>query len=231
MKQIALVGAVALSLAVPSLAEAGEMSGEGIYGEIRGGVNFANDSDLEASGGDFGEVEFDTGYVIELAGGYRHPDTGIRGELALGFRGNDIDDLVVGGESASAEGLGVDGEADVVSGMVNLYFEPDLGGQVRPYVGGGIGAAYVSTDLKLSDEGESLKFVDDSDTVFAYQFMAGGIWEFSNNPKVGVTLGYTYFGTSDAEFKIDGSVPLIGGAPFDASYDSHAVMIGFRGTI
>jgi opacity protein-like surface antigen len=220
MKQIALVGAVALALAVPSLAEAGEVSGEGIYGEIRGGANLANDSDLDASTGESGEFEYDTGYVVELAGGYHHRESGVRGELALGLRGNDIDDITIEGLSASSAGLSVDGDAEVVSGMANLYFEPDLGGQVRPYVGGGIGAAYVSFDAKVS----GLRVLNDNDTVFAYQFMAGGIWEFSNNPNVGVTLGYTYFGTSDGEYKDEG------GIKFDASYDSHAVMIGFRAT-
>jgi hypothetical protein len=65
MKQMVLVGATALALALPSLAEAGEMSGEGIYGEIRGGVNFANDADFDQTALT-GELEFDTGYVVEL---------------------------------------------------------------------------------------------------------------------------------------------------------------------
>jgi opacity protein-like surface antigen len=219
MKQMVLVGATALALALPSLAEAGEMSGEGIYGEIRGGVNFANDADFDQTALT-GELEFDTGYVVELAGGYRHPESGVRGELALGFRGNDLDDYSIAGVSSSSLDLSVDGEADVISGMANLYFEPDLGGQVRPYVGAGIGAAHISAEAEV----EGVKVLDDRDTVFAYQFMAGGIWEFSNNPKVGVTLGYTYFGTSDSEFSDKA------GVSYDSSYDSHAVMIGFRAT-
>jgi opacity protein-like surface antigen len=192
-------------------------------------VNFANDMDIEQFGSD-GEIELDTGYVVELAGGYRHPESGLRGEFALGFRGNDNDDFLIEGESASDAGVGVDGSIDVVSAMFNAYWEPDLGVAVRPYVGAGAGIGYVKVELLTReevepDEFETFERSDDSDTVFAYQFMAGAAWEFSQTPIVALTLGYTYFATDDLDLK-DGV-----GLPYSADgYESHAVMIGLRGT-
>jgi opacity protein-like surface antigen len=61
---------------------------------------------------------------------------------------------------------------------------------------------------------------DDSDTVFAYQFIAGvGI---SASPRTTIDLSYKYLGTSTPSFiSVDGYA-------FDLDYSSHAFQVGIR---
>ena len=184
-----------------------------------------NDSDVSGISGLDVDFEFDRGFVIEGAAGYAH-DSGIRGEFAVGYRQNDIDDITLSAGGAtisvadvlSGANIQLGGEVQAVSVMGNLYYGPDLGGGWRPFVGAGVGVAFLDSELELTSGGTSVSASAD-DTVFAYQGMAGIEYDIPVDWG-GLALGlrYAYFATEDMEL-----------APgIEAEYSSHAIMFGVR---
>jgi len=79
----------------------------------------------------------------------------------------------------------VSGEVDVLSFLVNCYYDIETGSPVTPFIGVGIGAANVDVE-------------DEDDTVFAYQASAGIGYAISDSTTL--ELGYRYMATSDPEF-------------------------------
>jgi opacity protein-like surface antigen len=124
--------------------------------------------------------------------------TGFRAEVELGFRFNDVD-------RQFPDGIG--GEVYSSSFMGNAFFDFMPGYQVSPFIGAGIGVANVEFDVDYWDE--------EDDTVFAYQFMGGVSFAVSYN--MYVDIQYRYFVTEDPDFDY-----------FEAEYETHSVMGGFR---
>jgi opacity protein-like surface antigen len=79
--------------------------------------------------------------------------------------------------------------------MVNLFYDADFfGGSVVPYVGAGLGGAFV--DYKIVDPQSVVTFAGKDQTwAFAYQFMAG--LTFPIDEGISMSIGYTYFQTED----------------------------------
>ena len=75
-------------------------------------------------------------------------------------------------------------------------------------------------DIELS-RGSGAGNTTDSDTVFAYQFLAGIGYAPSNLPSTQWTLGYRYLGTDDPEF-------AAGAAKISTEYNSHNVEAGLK---
>lgn len=203
-----------LALALVFLSSAASAQ-TGPYGELRGGIVFLNDADLDDGSGFNDEISFDTGFLIEAAGGYAHT-SGFRGELELGYRENDNDELdfeFIGTFDAK-------GDTSAFTVMANGYYDIDLGvPKFRPYVGFGIGLAVIDTEVRSL----GVKLVDDSDTVFAYQALAGMAYHFT--PNIAATLGYAFLATTDPKFKIE---PGAGSGSVDAEYASHNILAGIR---
>ena len=112
------------------------------------------------------------------------------------------------------------GAFSMLAFMANVDYDFDMGSPWKPYVGGGIGVARISLDAE-SASGSS--FVDDSDTVFAYQVGAGIGYEFPlpEGRSVTVSLDYRYFGTQTPTFTGD-----VTGGEFDATINGHDIGIG-----
>lgn len=211
----ALLAAAAALMLLPGAAAAQGKQGN-LYGELRGGASFPNDADTDFGGGLDGDLSADTGWLIEGAFGYAH-QSGLRGEIAAGYRYNDLDDFEVSGVKVDFEG-----EITAVTAMANLYYDFDLGAhggatgttaKLVPFVGGGIGVAVLTIDI--DEIGGFSVNEDEDDTVFAWQVVAGLAYKFT--PKVTGSLRYAYFATSDPEF--DG---------VDSEYDAHNVLAGIR---
>lgn len=198
----------ALTALAFSQAALAQVQPAGAYGEIRGGVAWLSDSDIDQAGFS-DEIEFDTGTVIEAGLGYGFGN-GWSGEIALGYRSNDNDQLA---------GVDLGGDVTAITLMANGYYDFDVGmPAVHPFVGGGVGLAKI--DIDASAFGVSI--ANDDDTVFAYQAVAGVAYDVT--PTMAATLRYAYFATADPTFD-DAS-----GAPFDAEYDSHSIMVGLAYT-
>lgn len=191
---------------------------DGIYVELRGGVVFLNDSDVEsddlaAAGLSDAEFEADIGWSVESALGYAH-DSGFRGEIALGYRQNELDEASAKFSGVTVSG-DIDGDISLFTALANGYYDFHLDrygtqgplGNLVPFIGGGLGVGLVDTDG--DDVGGA------TDTVFAYQGVAGLYYGIT--PNVGVSVSYAYFATTD--IKEDG---------VEADYSSHNVLAGLR---
>jgi opacity protein-like surface antigen len=164
------------------------------------------------------EIEFDNGFNVGAAFGY---DYGLaRLEVELAYRENDVDRV-------NSEGFAfrADGDFSATSVMLNGYWDFETGSPVVPYIGGGIGFANVSANnIKVFDVDGVESFVDDDDSVFAYQLAAG--IAFDLNPALTLDLGYRFFGTSTVE--LDANPLLFQPAGIETEFDSHNVNLGLR---
>ena len=100
--------------------------------------------------------------------------------------------------------------------MGNGYYAFDVGGGFKPFIGAGIGIAYL--DAELSAPGVGPGSVSDDDTVFAYQGIAGVEYEIlTDSATIALGVRYSYFATTDYDF-----------ADAELEYGTHNVMFGVR---
>jgi opacity protein-like surface antigen len=185
------------------------------------GLVLVPDIDLDVPG--FGKVvtgEFDLGFGISGAVGY---DFGaIRAEGEISYRTND-------GDVGTLIGLGsgpIDGDISALSFMVNGYYDlHSANSPLVPYLGVGLGVASIDADISAPVLAPFPQLVDDSATVFAYQFMAGLGYNIS--PTMILTADYRYFGTTSPEFT-PGNAFIPGTPDIEADYSNHSFNIGVR---
>jgi opacity protein-like surface antigen len=133
--------------------------------------------------------------------------------------------------STSLDINGTDGHVSAVSLMANAWYEFDLGNSspVRPFIGGGIGIAWVDVHDILevhfpTKSGTSFysQGLHGDDSGFAWQLGAGLAWEVS--PGKDLTLEYRYFnGPEVKNIRFHDYENQL-----DYDYDAHSVMVGFK---
>ena len=199
MRKLLLASAAALIIATPAAAR----DGSGYFG-IEGGVLFPQDMGVEGEflfddpltpdflEQDIADVEFKTGFDVDLIAGYDFGMFRLEGELA--YKRAKADDLDFDQDFLDAIGADVDDDVDidgkvrVISGMINglLDFGPDNG--INGFVGVGFGRAGV-------------KVLGEKDSAWAGQLLAGVRAPISDNIDVGVK--YRYFRTGKLNFRED----------------------------
>ncbi len=124
----------------------------------------------------------------------------LRAEVEAVYRYNPNDKFVdVNGPE------GADGSLSMLNIFLNGYYEMDLFGVVTPYVGVGVGYGTVSLNLKELD---GTLVVDDDDTVYSYQLIAGAAFNLTENWSL--TGEYRYFDTiTDAELTLPGGLNFV----------------------
>lgn len=215
-----LMAAVAIAL-LPARLLAQDRDFTGLYSDVRLGVSLLSDaSNRGAATGIDIDSEFDTGFAGEIAVGWEKP-SGFRYEISLGYAQFGVGDLTIiddggiGGGSLNGTRVAGGGYVDAFTYMANGYYA--FGdGMFRPYVGAGLGGAYVSADISAL----GTDVVDDGDNVFAYQGTLGVEYRISSYSSIGAR--YTYFATLDPTFKDTL------GAEFDSEVQSHNAMVTFR---
>lgn len=180
---------------------------EGLYIEGRAGISLPTDSDLDTATTSQ-EVDLDNGYVGNIAVGHGYKN-GIRTELELGLRKNDVESISGGG--------GANGDVQSWSLMGNVLYDFNVSGSFTPYIGAGLGIAKLDVDGASPSTGVT---INDDDTAFAWQGMAGVAYHV--NDRIRLTLGYRYFSVPDADFNSSA------GTRFESDYSSHDVLFGFR---
>ena len=206
MKKIIIVSLFALSLGWAAQASAGQ----GLYVGGNVGVAMVPDVDIvdPAVPGDVGTMSYDSGVALSGALGYAIQN--IRFEAEFAWQQNDLDSLELMGWD-----FPLTGDVEVISGMVNGYFEIPTGSPWKPFVTGGLGMARVEmNDFNAVDSGAADWSGDD--TVFAWQVGAGV--GYAINERATVEVRYRYFATDDAEFD-DGST---------LEFASHNISLGLR---
>ncbi|MBI1309192.1 MAG: outer membrane beta-barrel protein [Proteobacteria bacterium] len=204
---VAAAGA-AMVAAMPLAAHADQWGGaewanDGIYVRGEGGWTNLDDNHFNTTGGQV-NTKYKEGYNVGAAvgtksGAWRYEVEGIHQEADV----------------KTNSGLpGSGGTSKMTAAMGNVYY--DIGnGRLKPYVGGGVGMA----DVKLDNyTGGGATLMDDSDTVLAYQGMAGVSYQL--NPCWAINAEYRYVGTNDAE------LTSASGTTSKVAYDSNNVLLG-----
>ncbi len=198
-----VAGALVVAGAIPAMAQ--ELPGW--YLGLGGGAMW-NESSAVNGGAISTDVDFETGWAAVGTFGYAY-DIGIRTEIEVGYRENDIDDI--GGVTGGS------GDFDGFTVMVNALYDIRNESDFTPYLGGGVGYMNLSLDKVTPIGGGTL---DDSDGVFAYQAIAGVTYAL--NDQIGIFVDYRFLGTEDADMTTSTGVDV------DVDYDSHTVLAGLR---
>ncbi|MEC9487135.1 MAG: outer membrane beta-barrel protein [Prosthecochloris sp.] len=201
------------------------------------GISWMNDSDIEDVVDVLeGEIEMDygSGFTAIGAFGCDYGDYRVEGEL--GYQSGDVDGISadfselaeIHDRDTDAKGsLDLDGDVQVLSLMVNGYYDISLGSGVElsPYVG--VGVAQVSLDdvkyagdiIEDAQHPEDLineLNLDVHETTLAYQ--AGVVLGFEIADNIMLDAKYRYFATTDFS-----TLALI-----NTNVDSHSALLGLR---
>lgn len=186
------------------------------------------------------KTEVDSGAGVNLAIGWRMDN--LRFEAEYAYSSHDVDThrnvmaagIDLGGEDAavlvsgapgnlgvSVADLVADGRGDFSSDylFVNAYYDFDVSWTLKPYLGAGIGNAWVDVEYNPSGVG----IIDDDDSVFAYQVMAG--LNYWCSEQLSFFGGLRWRQTDDIEVRAD-LLP----ADFDIENESWLAEIGARWT-
>ena len=162
------------------------------------------------------ESQFDsgTGFGITLGRSFDQ----FRGELEYTSRKNDIKSHSLNGGSTLP---GSKGEAKSDAFMLNGYYDIDTNSAFVPYLGAGIGMAKV----KFDDFGVAAipDVLNDNESQFAYQFMAGGEYRFAD--MWGLFAEYRYFATADVDVNTSSAT---GGVSNSIAYKTNNILVGAR---
>jgi OmpA-OmpF porin, OOP family len=219
MRKLAI--AVALSstmLATPALARDGAWYVGGDFGPM-----IVEDIDVDIGAvEDAVSIDHEYGFDGDLFVGY---DFGaFRLEAEVAYKKADLDEventirLPGQGPTGFAGIREAGGSTDALSFMLNgmLDFGDDEG--VSGFVGGGVGVARVEFNNARIFSNQA-PFLDDSDTRFAWQVIAGVRQAISDN--VDVQLKYRFFNVDDI------NVQAFNGGETDARFRSHSLLGGF----
>jgi len=178
---------------------------EGVYFGAAGGANFNDSGEVEINGANR-DLDTDLGFVGLANFGYAFGN-GVRTEAEGSYRRNSVD---------SWGSTDLDGNVDAWSAMFNALYDFDTGTGFTPYVGAGVGMAYIGIDAENKTAGVS---VNDRDVAFAYQAIVGVGYDVAEN--LAITADYRFFHAPDLDNDKSGSNIADG-------YANHALMLGVR---
>jgi OOP family OmpA-OmpF porin len=173
------------------------------YVGLDAGAQFLQDSSNSGVSGL--KSESDIGWLTQGVVGYGFDQWRVEGELS--YRDSGISK--VGGASGS-------GSTTALAPMINGVYEFLPQSKWHPFVGLGIGTAYVDNGTVKKN---STNAYSGSDWQFAYQGFAGVGYDLTDNWQL--KTQYRYFSTLDYETK------ATAGTKLDSEYRDHAVLVGF----
>jgi opacity protein-like surface antigen len=198
-------GALLAAALIGSAGTAGaqDLLGGSWYVKGFGGATWPSSQDTDIGGTDF-ELDYDTGYTLGVSLGYLFTPN-VAFEIEYAYRDADV--------TGELGGASDDGSTSANAFMANaVYWFDPLGamGAVQPYLGAGLGAARVDTDLF----GDSW----DTDTTFAWQVMGGIGYDVTPNWTL---LGEVrWFATQDDDFNGPGDLS------FETSFETFDLLVG-----
>lgn len=217
ISRAALLLSTATIGAMPLAANAGEAWPNWYLG-LAADMAFLSDADL-SGGGSSGSLEHESGRAFAVQLGYTHDSWATRGvgawrvEAEYFNHAADNDSITFGGATGAASG-----DTALHAGLLNAYYDFAMTGtRWSPYVGAGIGFADVSLDTNSTP-----LTVHDSDTVLAYQLLAGVGYSPESLPHTTWSVGYRFFNTADPEFTSST------GAKIDSEVMSHTIEAGLK---
>jgi OmpA-OmpF porin, OOP family len=185
------------------------------YVGVSGAMPFVESTDVNVSGANIGELSFDNDYGVGASVGYTPGPNGnitdaMRFEFEYFYRSNGLDSLSNRGGNQSLSG---DLTSDTY--MVNAYYDINTHTRLTPYVG--VGAGLASVNLEQKGLG-----IDDTDSRFAYQVMAGLGWQPEMLLNTVLQVGYKFMDAGSPEFNTRG------GRSVNHDYQVHNIEAGAR---
>lgn len=168
----------------------------GPYASATLGYVFNDDSNVQQGR----SIQRDDGWALRAALGHQYAD--FRAEAELGWQR---------AESQS-------GHVKAVTVMANAYYDLRTPTAFTPYVGAGLGAAWVDFDNVIAPVAGS---INGNDWAFAWQLMAGV--SYAIDPRMDIVGGYRYFDIGEAKV----TSANLGGVDVDG-LASHNIEIGLR---
>jgi len=157
-------------------------------------------------------VAFDPGYRVGLVAGYQMIDW-LAAEFETGVTANRIRSIT----HASVQ----DASLSNVPLLLNVRLECPVRARFCPYLGGGAGGSASVIDADHVDYGLTRMHGSQSDLVFAYQAFAGVRCNLTS--RLGLSIEYHYFATTDPGWKADSTASLLGDRLRFGGAESHAV--------
>lgn len=188
---------------------------KGFYMSLKGGLNVMHDYTIgtRVSGVGVLKVENDVGYGFLGSAGYDF-DT-YRVEAEISSRANNVG--TIARLETTKQQQGADGDASSLAFMVNGYYDLENESKYTPYVGGGIGYAYV--EFEQYETNANPNILSDSGNAFAYQAMAGVEYELEE--RIGLTAEYRYFATGEIDV-----TTTLGNNTTELPYRNHSFLVG-----
>jgi len=167
----------------------------------------------QSSTGPTQDIDFDNGYAVPFAIGWRIPGADDAVALDLEIEGiytdQDVDDDGLTQAVVDITQFGL---------LFNALADFELGESLALYAGGGIGLSF----LDIGTTSDGLNSFDDEDGPFlAWQLKGGLRWWMSDT--LSWNLGYRFLNVDDVEID-DG----IGSSSFDLETEQHVIEIGIR---
>ncbi|MEX3014352.1 outer membrane protein [Gymnodinialimonas hymeniacidonis] len=162
------------------------------YGFVFGGVTFEGQSDFDGvitppGGLQSVDTDYDSGFNFGIGVGATIAPS-VRAEVELSYTQSDADQIFFSGNGSAAE-VNVDGGIRATTLFANALYDFDTGGPFTPYLGAGLGAAFIEQDLVY---GPGVA-VNEDDTVFAAQLIAGASYDLSDALALTADLRYRRF--------------------------------------
>jgi len=204
MKKFTVSAVICFFLVLPTIS----FGASGMYGSINAGVTMPDDDDM-TDGSVWLELEYDTGFTVAGAIGYKVKDYRLEGEVA--YQNNEVDRI----ENMSLP-VDIDGEilssmeASVLTFLLNGYIDFENGTAFTPYFTAGLGFAKIDGEMTIDGVTD-----DEDDTVLVGQLGVGAGYAVTET--VTLDFKYRYLRTTDADF--DG---------VDIEVGSHNITVGVR---
>ena len=157
------------------------------YGFVFGGASFEGQSEFDGTFGGSAQsvdTDYDTGFNLGVGVGASIAPS-IRAEVELSYFETDAETIFFSGNGPNAE-INVGGGLRATTLFANVFYDFVTGGSVTPYLGAGLGAAFVEQDLVY---GPGVT-VSDDDTVFAMQFIAGAAYDVTDSVALTADVRY-----------------------------------------
>jgi len=136
-----------------------------------------------------------------------------RAEIEYSHQKNDITSFRYSGITYDLADNDVTGDVAASTGLINAYYDINIGRVLTPYVTAGIGFSKLAGEFQVVDVDDLT--IGEKDTVLSYQFGAG--LGYSLSEKASIDIRYRLLGTEKPDF--DGVI---------SEYLTHRVMAGFR---
>lgn len=202
-------------------------TGDGVYFRIGVGASFASDLDQDinnnpnlvfvAAAPQRQSLNVDSTPTFAGALGFDYAD-GIRTELEYRYANANIESITVSDSINPDIVMPTDESLSAHLLMANFYFDLNNDSNLTPFIGGGVGGAFVTNEN------------GDRDSALAYQGRAGVSYDFGGGISISAEYIYTRsrdlaFGPNDDDFTPSGPFePRYDGAP----YVSSSAMVSFR---